>query len=348
MLESICRAAGLRTGLFTSPHLVTFRERIRVDGEMAGEEEIAEQLTRIRETCERLQIEPTFFELTTGLAFEIFRRARLDVIVLETGLGGRLDSTNVIQPRVAVITSVGLDHTQMLGETIPEIAREKAGIIKPGAPVVCGPLPAEAAVIIAETATERGARLITLSEPGLEKPVGLKGAHQRVNAAVATRVIEAAGLEIAPEQVAEGLRTVSWPGRFQDTGRGFILDGAHNPDAARRLAETWREVYGGRQAQIILGVLQDKDAAGICAALAPIAEEFIMVPVESPRSRPVEEMLKIATASRPSRACNSLHEAISTARRGEPPVLIAGSLFLVGEALVLLGLTDGEQEISAQ
>jgi dihydrofolate synthase/folylpolyglutamate synthase len=348
MLESICHSAGMRTGLYTSPHLVTFRERIRVNGEMAGEEEIAGQLTRIRETCERLDIEPTFFELATGLAFEIFRRAQLDVIVLETGLGGRLDSTNVIVPRVSVITSIGLDHTQILGGTISEIAREKAGIIKPGVPVICGPLPNEAAAVIAETAAERGAQLITLTEPELEQPVGLKGSHQRVNAALAARAIEAAGLEITPAQVAEGLRTVSWPGRFQDTGLGFILDGAHNPDAAHRLAETWREVYGATQTQIILGVLQDKDAAGVCSALAPIAEEFIIVPIKSPRSRPVEEMQKIAAGSRPSRACNSLAEAIATTRPGDPPALIAGSLFLVGEALVLLGLSDAEQEISAQ
>lgn len=348
MLDAICRAAGLRTGLFTSPHLVTFRERIRLNGEMAGMEEIAGQLTRIRATCEALDMQPTFFELTTGLAFEIFRRARLDVIVLETGLGGRLDSTNVISPRVSVITSVGLDHMELLGATIPEIAREKAGIIKQGAPVVCGPVPEEAAAVIAEVAAERGAPLIKVSEPEVVRPVGLKGAHQRLNAAVAVRAIEAAGLEIAPVQIAEGLRTVSWPGRFQETGRGFIIDGAHNPDAARRLAETWREQFGGQQTQVILGVLQDKDAAGICAALAPVTEEFVIVPVRSPRSRPVEEMLKIAAAWRPSRACGSLSEAISTMRRREPPALIAGSLFLVGEALVLLGLAEGEQEVSAQ
>jgi dihydrofolate synthase/folylpolyglutamate synthase len=350
MLESICRAAGLRTGLFTSPHLVTFRERIRINGEMVAEDEIAGQLTRIRETCERLDMQPTFFELTTGLAFEIFRRAHLDVIVLETGLGGRLDSTNVIQPRVSVITSVGLDHTQLLGETIPEIAREKAGIIKPGAPVVCGPVPAEAAAVIAEVAAERGSQLIQVSEPAPERRAGLKGAHQQLNAVVALCAIEAAGLHmsISPDRIVEGLRAVNWPGRFQDTQQGFILDGAHNPEAAQCLAETWREEYGGQQTQVILGVLQDKDAAGICSALAPIAEQFIIVPVKSPRSRPPEEMLQIAAAFRPSRSCPSLGEAISSARLREPPTLIAGSLFLVGEALVLLGLSDGEQEISAQ
>jgi dihydrofolate synthase/folylpolyglutamate synthase len=365
MLESICRAAGMRTGLFTSPHLVTFRERIRRDGEMAGKEEIAGQLTRIREVCERMGIQPTFFEIATGLAFELFRSTELDVIVLETGLGGRLDSTNVVHPLAAVITSIGLDHTQILGGTLREIALEKAGIIKPGVPVVTGPLPEEAEVAIAEVAAERGARVVRVGGPisedffpaetrrrggGQEGEMGLKGAHQRVNAAVAVRTLEAAGFEIGAEDVAEGLRRVRWPGRFQDTGRGFILDGAHNPDAARRLVETWREAYGEGRTQVILGVVRDKDARGICAELAPLAEEFLIVPVRSPRAGPVEELLEIAAEWRPSRGCGSLQEAMATVRsRGEEaPALITGSLFLMGEALVLLGIEEGEQEVSAQ
>jgi dihydrofolate synthase/folylpolyglutamate synthase len=348
MLDSICRAAGLRTGLFTSPHLVTFRERIRVNGEMAGKEEIAEQLTRIRGVCETMGTEPTFFEITTALAFELFRHAALDVIVLETGMGGRLDSTNVIRPRAAAITSIGLDHMQFLGATLSEIAREKAGIIKPGVPVVTGPLPEEAAAVVAEVAAERGARLITVTEPERDYAVGLKGGHQRINAAVALRMLEAGGLNIEPEYLAKGLRTVSWPGRFQDTGRGFILDGGHNPDAARRLAGTWREEYGERRTQVILGVVRDKDARGICAELAAVADEFFIVPVRSPRAGPVEELLEIAAAWRPSRVCGSLEEAIAAAPRGETPALITGSLFLMGEALVSLGLAEGQREISAQ
>jgi dihydrofolate synthase/folylpolyglutamate synthase len=166
---------------------------------------------------------------------------------------------------------------------------------------------------------------------------------------VALRALEAAGLHIAPVHLAEGLRAVQWPGRFQDTGRGFILDGAHNPDAARRLAETWRAEYGGRRTPVILGVLQDKDARGICAELAPVAEEFWIVPVRSARTRPAEELRQIASAWRPSRAFASLEEAIKIARTdGANPALITGSLFLIGEALVALGLAEGEQEISAQ
>jgi len=349
MLDSICQAAGMRTGLFTSPHLVTFRERIRLDGEMAAREEIAEELTRIRGVCEAM--ESTFFEIATALALEFFRRAGMDVVVLETGLGGRLDATNVVRPEVAVITSVGLDHMQLLGGTLGGIAREKAGIIKAGVPVVTGPLPDEAAAVVAEVAAARGARLIEVSEPERECAVGLKGAHQRINAAVALRALEAARLGVGPEHLAEGLRRVSWPGRFQyatQDGRGFILDGAHNPEAARRLAQTWREEYGTRRTEVILGVMRDKDARGICAELAAVAQEFAIVPVRSPRAGPVEELLETAGEWRPCRVCVSLVEAMATARRAETPALITGSFFLIGEALVLLGLAEGEQEISAQ
>ena len=348
MLDSVCRTAGMRTGLFTSPHLVTFRERILLNGGMAAREEIAEELTRIRGVCEREGMQPTFFEITTALALALFQRASLDVIVLETGLGGRLDATNVVLPEAVVITSVGLDHTQLLGGTLAEIAREKAGIIKPGVPVVTGPLPEAAAEVVAQVAAERGAPLIEVREPMRDYAVGLKGTHQRINAAVALRALEAARLEASPEHLAEGLRGVNWPGRFQDTGRGFILDGAHNPEAARRLAETWREEYGNRRTQVILGVVRDKDAPGVCAELAAVAEEFAIVPVRSPRARPVEELREIAAAWRPSRAYGSLEEAMAGVKRGDPPALIAGSLFLVGEALVILGLAEGEQEISAQ
>ncbi|MGA3170074.1 MAG: folylpolyglutamate synthase/dihydrofolate synthase family protein [Chthoniobacteraceae bacterium] len=348
MLDSICRAAGMRTGLYTSPHLVTFRERIRMNGEMAPEERIAEELTRIRAVCERSESHPTFFEITTALALLLFQRAGMDVVALETGMGGRLDATNLVQPAVAVITSVGLDHTQYLGGTLAEIAFEKAGIIKPGVPVVTGPLPEEAAVVVRKIAAERGAALTQVSEPVWDYAVSLKGAHQRVNAAMALRALEAAGMQIAPEHLAEGLRTVSWPARFQDTGRGFVLDGAHNPDAARRLAQTWRGEYGDRRAEVILGIVRDKDARGICAELAAIAEKFTIVPVRSPRAGPVEAVLEIARSFRPSRECATLDEAIATTPRGQIPGLITGSFFLMGEALVALGLAGGEREISAQ
>jgi dihydrofolate synthase/folylpolyglutamate synthase len=348
MLESICRAAGFRTGLFTSPHLVTFRERIRINGEMVSAEQLAEGLTRIRGLTEGLGIQPTFFEITTALALEVFRAAAPEVIVLETGLGGRLDSTNVIRPAVSVITSIGLDHVQILGGTLEAIAGEKAGIIKPGVPVVMGPLPPEAAEVVARTAAELAAPLSAVTEPLSDWAIGLKGEHQRINAAVALRALEAAGIQISAARQAEGLRTVSWPGRFQDTGLGFILDGAHNPQAAARFAETWREEFGERRTQGIVGILNDKDARGICAELAGIASEFLIVPVKSPRVTPLPELVAIASAFRPARACGSLREAMDIASHRGVPAAVTGSLFLVGEALVELGLAEAAQEISAQ
>jgi dihydrofolate synthase/folylpolyglutamate synthase len=348
MLDSICRTAGIRTGLFTSPHLITFRERIRLDGHMAGKPEIARGLTHIRAVCESTGIQATFFEITTALALLLFRQNSMDVVVLETGLGGRLDATNIIQPRVSVITSVGMDHMHILGATLEEIAREKAGIIKPGIPLVTGPLPAQAAAIVAETASGRGAPLIQVTDPVPNLTVALKGAHQRINAAVALRALEAARIPVSPDHLAEGLRSVNWPARFQDTGKGFILDGAHNPDAARRLVETWRETYGPAQTQVILGIVRDKDAPGICAELAPIAENFTIVPVRSPRAGPVEDLLEIAQSHRPSRLSTSLEEAIAATPRRKVPTLITGSLFLMGQALLSLHLAEGDQEISSQ
>ena len=350
MLESICRAGGLTTGMFTSPHLVTFRERIRLNGDMAGREEIARRLARIHEVCDSMDPPPTFFEIATALAFEIFREAQPDVIILETGLGGRLDSTNVIRPLVSVITSVGMDHTHILGGTLGEIAGEKAGIIKHGVPVVTGPLAEEAAEVVTRVAAEREAPLSRVTEPLTDFGFGLRGPHQQMNAAVALRALEAAGLAFTPEQIAEGLRAVQWPGRFQQVrhaGRIFILDGAHNPDAAHTLAATWRETFDAARPSVILGIVRDKDANAICRELAAIAGEFVIVPVRNARGTPPEDLQRIASAWAPARVSPSLAQAIATSAT-ESPTLITGSLFLIGEALVALRLADPSGEVSVQ
>jgi dihydrofolate synthase/folylpolyglutamate synthase len=169
-----------------------------------------------------------------------------------------------------------------------------------------------------------------------------------MNAAVALRTLEAAGLNIPPPIISCALRDVQWPARFQDTGHGFILDGGHNPEAAQRLVQTWRELYGDRKTEVILGIVRDKDAQGVCAQLATIAERFTVVPVRSPRAGNVDDLLAITSPLRPSRICASLAEAIASTPRTDPPALITGSLFLMGEALVLLGLAEPGQEISAQ
>jgi dihydrofolate synthase/folylpolyglutamate synthase len=351
MLESICRAGGMSTGMFTSPHLVTFRERIRINGAMAGREEIAEQLARIHRVCNGMETPPTFFEITTALAFLIFQRAKPDVIILETGLGGRLDSTNVIHPLVSVIASVGMDHTHILGGTLAAIAWEKAGIIKQRVPVITGPLPEEAAQVIARVAAEREAPLIRVTEPLANRQIGLRGPHQQINAAVAVRALDAARLDFTPAQISRGLQSVQWPGRFQQVHHRdqlFILDGAHNPDAARTLAATWRESYGAARPRVILGIVRDKDAAAICRELSAIAGEFVLVPVSNPRSASPADLQRIASAWAPATTCSSLEEAITNAPSGPIPTLITGSLFLIGEALVALGLAEPSGEVSVQ
>lgn len=351
MLESICRAAGMTTGLFTSPHLVTFRERIRINGAMAAREEITGRLGRIRALCEGMEAPPTFFEIATALAFGIFEAARPDIIILETGLGGRLDSTNVVRPLASVITSIGMDHMQLLGGTLAQIAMEKAGIIKQGIPIVTGPLPEDAAVVVAHVAEERNAPLSRVTKPVPDAWSSLRGPHQRMNAAVALRALEVAGIQTTREQRTQGLCATQWPGRFQEIAQGrrrFVLDGAHNAEAARALAAAWRETYGTTRATVILSVAQDKDADAICRELAVVTAEFIVVPMRTPRGGPPERLVEIAARWAPSRACATLEQALAEAPDGETPVLITGSLFLVGEALVALGLAEETLEISAQ
>ncbi|PYL03033.1 MAG: bifunctional folylpolyglutamate synthase/dihydrofolate synthase, partial [Verrucomicrobia bacterium] len=237
MIDSICRARGYRTGLFTSPHLVTFRERIRVNGEMISEDAVANGLTTIRDLIVNWDPHPTFFEVTTALALKHFSEARIEVAILETGIGGRLDATNAIQSDVSVITPIDFDHEQWLGKTIPQIATEKAGIIKPGVSVVCAPQRPEAERVIHARSVECEAPLQVVSERYDRSPIALRGDHQTQNAAVAIAAIHAAGMEIDDKAIARGLARIDWPARFQMWDERTIIDGAHNPAAARVLAE---------------------------------------------------------------------------------------------------------------
>ena len=350
MLDACCRAAGLRTGLFTSPHLVTFRERMRIGGEMIGEDEVAAGLSEIRELTDGWAHEPTFFEITTALALAWFQRRGVEVVVLETGLGGRLDATNVVTPAVTVITQIDMDHQQWLGDSLPAIAIEKAGIIKPGVPVVTGPQADEARVVIVQIAMRRGAELSLVVTPLTQLEIALAGSHQRWNAALAVHALEVAGLGVSGEAIAQGLRSVEWPGRFQQIAPRFVLDGAHNPASARRLTETWREVFGEKRATLILGILHDKDVAGICEALLPIAGRILTVPVQNPRSATAQELCRAIGQSAPRQECIAVRDlpaAIRIASSMERRTLITGSLFLVGEALAHFQ-AGGLRETSAQ
>ncbi len=367
MIDSVCRAAGYRAGLFTSPHLVTFRERIQVDGEMIGEEEVARGLTTIRELIREWDPHPTFFEIATALGLLHFRERACEIIVLETGMGGRLDATNAVTPVVSVLTPIDLDHQKWLGYTLAEIAAEKAGIIKPGIPVVSASQQPEAEQIIRATKERRspgrrdsdGRNGAAWRAPLLEfvansythSPVALPGSHQKQNAALAVAALRAGGIAIDQAAIEQGLRTVHWPARFQRWGDRIVIDGAHNPAGARILVETWREMFGDEKAVLIYGVLLDKDAAASWMALSQIASAVILPRFRGERVLPPEELAEVIRALTPEMECRfalSVADAIQTARSQSDRTLIAGSLHLAGEALAYLRGTPAAFEECAQ
>jgi dihydrofolate synthase/folylpolyglutamate synthase len=251
-------------------------------------------------------------------------------------MGGRLDATNVVAPAVCVLTPIDLDHQQWLGATLAEIAREKAGIMKAGVPVVSAPQCDEVRTVLEEVASEREAPLRFVTAPLEGCEIGLVGSHQPWNAALASQALSLAGLEIPGDALARGLKSVSWPGRFQQVHPRFTIDGAHNPAAARRLAMTWREVHGDKRATLILGILRDKDLRGICEALLPIAGRILTVPVPNPRSATPQEICKAIGQVAPRQECIAVRDlpaAIRIAQSMERRTLITGSLFLAAEAL---------------
>jgi dihydrofolate synthase/folylpolyglutamate synthase len=348
MIESILRASGVRTGLFTSPHLVQFRERIQVGGAEIGEDAVADGLTRIRALSESWERPSTFFEITTALGLLHFQQAGVEVAVMETGLGGRLDATNVIAPLISVLTPIDVDHEQYLGRQLAEIAIEKAGIIKPGRPAISGPQPEDVLQVLAHVSVERDSQFHLVLSPLTGVPLALAGDYQRWNAALAVHALDAADLTVSNEALVRGLATVRWPGRFQRMEEDqIILDGAHNPAAARQLGRTWAETYGEEKATVILGIMQDKDVPGICTALAPAAKRLIAVRVRNPRSASAEDVLAAILELAPcceSFTAQTLEDALEIAEGFPERILITGSLFLVGEALALL---QGERQPEA-
>ena len=347
MIDSISRAAGHRTGLFTSPHLVTFRERIRVNGELITPEAVAAGLSELRESVANWQTPPTFFEIVTALALKHFKNEHCSVVVLETGLGGRLDATNAVPSHVSVITPIGLDHQQWLGNSLGEIAGEKAGIIHTRVPVISAAQMPEAGSVIARRAAECSAPLMVITEPYADSPIALAGRHQRENAAVAVAAIRVAGLKLDPSSIARGLASVEWPARFQRWEKRIIIDGAHNPAAVAVLVETWRDVFADERANIVLAVLSDKDAKAILEILLPIAASFIFPHIQSERGLPPDTLATILSDLRPGAKysiAGSVSAAISAARNESNPILITGSLHFAGEALAFLEERPGAFE----
>lgn len=337
MIDSIARACGQRCGLFTSPHLIDFRERIKVTGEEIPENECAAMLTELRGLCEAMEHHPTFFEIALVLAMRWFRLKECELIILETGMGGRLDATTAVPADVCVITPIGMDHMQWLGDSLEEIAMEKAGILVPGKPVISAPqLPAVTRVLEQE-ANEQRCPLEVVEAPLLGYPMALAGDHQAWNAALAVAALHRAGIALSSDSVSYGLSHVAWPGRFEIIRPRVVLDGAHNPQSAGVLAATWQQKFPSERAALVFSAVGGKDIAGILEILAPLACELFLCPVNTPRAVSARELASFLPAhSPPHRAFASFEDAFTAASSQTAPILVAGSLFLVGEARAFL------------
>jgi dihydrofolate synthase/folylpolyglutamate synthase len=355
MLESIYRRTGLRVGLFTSPHLVAFGERIQVNRQPMAEADIIRLVSEMQSLMTHFDepAHPTFFEVVTVMALRYFAEQRCDLVIWETGLGGRLDATNIVSPLASVITNVQLDHQQWLGESLAQIAGEKAGIIKPRTPVITTTDVPAALDVIRQTAREKAAPLTIVARSEAHRPplaamqLPLRGDHQRLNAALALATVRAldSAIPVTDKAIRQGLEQVCWSGRFQvettTSGQTFLLDGAHNPAGAGTLRATLREHFPQAQPTLILGVLRDKDWTTMCEILAPLARRILLVPVHSGRTALPEELKAVCHQVNPQamvEVCSALPEALAHAAN-DPFIVLAGSLYLVGEAMERLNLS---------
>ena len=349
MIEAGLRAAGVRTGLYTSPHLIEPTERIRIDGAVVSEEQFARSFTEVHETAERmlaageLDLHPTYFESVTAMAFLLFARAGMDTVVLEVGMGGRLDATNVVTPKLAVITPIDFDHQFFLGDTLAKIAAEKAGILKPGTPAIFAEQPAEAETVLRAHAKgpytltrdwaiqdlELDARSSRFRLRELVVCCPLAGVHQVENARTAAIALHELGVGPA------GIESTRWPGRLERVAERpeIILDGAHNPAGTRALVDYIRRFYSGRRIWIVYGVMRDKAVGEMTAMLFPLAERVIVTAPANTRAMAPEE-IPAANAT----VTHSVSEAVELARRADSgvAVFVTGSLFVVGEARGIL------------
>ena len=342
MIDACLRAGGLRACRYTSPHLVRINERFFVDGKPVDDATLERAADKVFHADSDTNSQLTFFEALTAVAFIAFSEAKCDYAVLETGLGGRLDATNVCRPELCVITKIGLDHCDWLGDTVEKIAAEKAGIIKKGVPIVLGKNDPEVIAVIKARASEVCAPFIYASDMADESEIpdgfSLEGAFNRENAVTAL-----AALKVLKKGSRDGLSNVVWPGRFQRVGR-FIIDGAHNPPAARALAAALSKYapFAGSVPTLVAGFCGDKDVDETLRILAPLVGKGIAVRTNNPRSLAPEELArKMESAGIPAISCDSIHLALE--KMGSVPsgsradTLICGSLFLAGEALAELG-----------
>ncbi len=374
MIAAALKTAGFRTGLYTSPHLHTMRERIKIDDELITEDEFARAVLEVKPHIEATNQgeygELSTFEVLTGLAFYHFSRRGADFQVLETGLGGRLDATNVVpKPDVCVITSISLDHTAVLGDTLAEIAAEKAGIIKSEVTVVCAPQAAEAAGVIRRVCERNRAKLISVGEDirwyaadsdlsgqsvkvagsngEYELRIPLLGGYQLENSAAAVAALEVAGIEKEP--IIEGLSNTQWPGRLDILGETplFVADGAHNADSAARLLQALKRHFSYDRSILIVGTSADKNSAGMVAEFAPFFDFVVTTASDHPRANDPEALAaEFAKYNIPAESTTNVPQAVSLAlsKAGERDLICAtGSLFLVAEVIEVVKGFSGER-----
>ena len=365
MLASVLKAAGYRTGLFTSPYLFRFNERMQCNGEPIEDEALAALVTEIRPLADAMEDHPTEFELMTAVALLWYLREKCDIVVLEVGLGGRLDATNVIPaPEAAVIMNIGLDHTAILGDTAEKIAAEKAGIIKPGCAVALYQQAESVQAVVRAKCEAEGAQLHiadfaqilpefdslegqVFTYKGEPYAIPLLGEHQLRNAAVVLEVVEilrARGWKLPQDAVEHGLYAVSWPARFELVREEppFVVDGGHNPQCARTVADSLRRYFPGQKHVLLVGVLADKDYASLFEILNEAADEYVCVTPNSPRAFPAQELADfLRRFGKPVTVCGDIPAGVeaASAAAGEDGVACAvGSLYMAGEVRACLGM----------
>ncbi len=347
MAETALRRAGYRTARYTSPHLERIEERFVIQGAEVAMPDLMDALSAVRSAVETLLARgaltapPTFFECTTAAAFELFRRAQVEIAVLEVGLGGRLDATNVVTPVATGITTIDFDHQAQLGSTIQKIALEKAGIIKRGVPLVIGCLPSAAEQVVEDRAEALGAPLTRACGASAARPIAtprLPGAHQHENAQVMTtllRILNGRGFSVPDEAIAYGIEHVEWPGRlelFRRDGAEVLLDAAHNPAGARALS-TYLLDAGWIAPTLIFAAMADKDIGGILAPLLPRIGRVICTTAPTPRAAAADELARRVREMAPGLDVRSIEnpaDALALACAASPRVVAAGSMFLIG------------------
>lgn len=368
MIEAILRHAGYKTGLYTSPHLVKLGERVQVDRRILSQEEILGYTNELVPIAERLGATgpddyPSFFEFMTAMAFLQFARECVDAAVVEVGLGGRLDATNVVEPAVTVITSIGHDHMEQLGDTLAKIAAEKAGIVKPDRPLVLGRLPAEAETAIRSIARERGAPVVSVREEFGDElarypHTNLEGDYQRWNAATATlavRLLRGKFPRLDESALARGLQHVAWPGRWERTtigGRTLILDASHNPEGATVLDANLTRLAAetGRRPIVVTGALGEFRARALLEVIARHAKEVHLIPPHQARACSYEELERLAGPALRDRlhraTIESMFPSAHECALGGPDdiIVVTGSIYLLGEIFARIDPNHGAGE----